>query len=252
MLMTQDFPFGGRYYKPNTPTNGLPIELVSAISDLGGILWEASDFTLYTGPNTAGEAGGWLLTETAAGAGNAQRVDIDDSQRGGVLKMLTDNGDNDTEILQRVGEPWRYVLGNRMWFGIKVKTTTANDGEMFFGLAISDTSPIATLPTDGLFFEKAETATAMDFHARKGGTSTELSGIDPAALADATFRIYQFSIDTTGQVSVYVNGVLAGTVAAGNANMPDTEDLALVLAYQTGTTAAKSMDIDWYYIATDC
>lgn len=242
---------GLRYYNPGHYLNGAPLDALVRIGQLSNMRWWATDFTEYEGPNTAGEAGGWTLTETAAGVGNAQRVDIDDSAEGGWLKMLTDNGDNDTEILQRTGEPWRYVLGRRMWFAIKVRTTTANDGEMFFGLAITDTSPIASAPSDGLYFEKAETATAMNFHARKGAAETQLTAIDPTALADATARIYAFFIERTGAVSVYVDGILAGTIAAGNVNMPDTEDLALMFAYQTGAAAAKSMDIDWVVVATE-
>jgi hypothetical protein len=239
------------YNRPSHHLNGAPLDAVTHLGWVVDYRWEATDFHIYTGPNTAGESGGWLLTETAAGSGNAQRVDSDDSAEGGWLKLLTDDGDNDTEILEQVGESWRYRAGKKMWFVTRIKVSDADDGEALFGLAISDTSPIGSLPSDGLFFEKAETATAMDFHARKNGTSSELTSIDPTALADNTAREYAFAVDSDGKVTVYVDGVEAGTVAAGNTNLPDDEDLHVVFAYQTGAAAAKSMSVDGYLVAEE-
>jgi hypothetical protein len=239
------------YDRPGHFLHSAPLPAVGKLGWISGYRWEASDFVAYSGPNTAGEGGGWLLTETAAGSGNAQRVDVDDSAQGGWLKLLTDDGDNDTEILERVGEPWRYVAGKKLWFATRVKLSDANDGEAFFGLAIADTSPIASLPSDGLFFEKAETATKMDFHARKNGSSTELAAIDPTDLSDSVAREYALAVDSNGTVSVYVDGVLAGTVAMGNTNLPDDEDLHVVFAFQTGAAAAKSMSVDGYLVAVE-
>ena len=245
-----------RYTNPGHPFDGAPLEAVGRISKLskdGGVRFQyfSDDFLQYPGPNTAGEAGGWLLTETAAGGGNAQRVDVDDSVQFGVLKLLTDNADNDTEILQLVGEPWRYVKGKRLWFGARVALQVANDGECFFGLAITDLSPVASLPSDGLFFEKAETAVKMDFHARKGGTSTEKTSVDKSNMADATYHEYAVYVDELGNVHVFYDGDEVASIAASDANLPNTEDLTLILAYQTGAAAAQSMLVDWVLIAQE-
>lgn len=234
------------YDRVGHPLHGIPLQAVAEIGALTGYTFYSDPFINYNGPRTAGTDGWWTLTETAAGAGNAQRVDVDDSRRGGWLKMLTDNGNDDIETLEMEGEPWRYVVGKKMWFAIRVEFSDV-DGEKFFGLAIADTTPIAGV-SDGLYFSKADAATAMSFSATKNSVSTTLSNIDPSALADAVSREYAFYIDETGKISVYVDWVLCGTIAAGNANIVDDEDIHLTLSVQTTTTAAQSMSIDYVLI----
>lgn len=257
--MTTGFRGPVRYVNDRHVLDGAPLALVDALSLIAQETeWPrwygySDDFLEYTGPNTAGEAGGWLLTEVAVGAGNTNRVDIDDNAPGGILLLKTDNAASDDETLQRRGEPWKYVSGKRLVFLIRLKVDLVANAALFFGLALTDTTPIASLPADGLFFEKAAAATKMDFHARKGGTSTERTNVDPTAMANDTYREYAFAADESGNIRVFVDGteVAAAAIADGNANIPNTLALALLIAVQTNAATARELRIDTLLVAQE-
>ena len=195
----------------------------------------------------SGAAGSWIATATEAGAG-AAAIDVADSTTYGVLSVVNDAADNDNCQLQLNGSMFRYVVGKRMWFGIRCSLDDVNLADLAFGLIIeSDTNMINTFPTDGIFFEKISTATAMDFHVRKNGTSTEAAAIDSSAMVDATMRTYQFYVDDKGNIYYYIDGVLIGTVAAGDANIVDDEDLTLAFQVQNGSAVARTLKVDWIY-----
>ena len=236
-----------KFDKSGHPFNGIPFAAIDQI--MHNYQWYFNHFLAWEGPvaTTGSEAGGWTLTvvETGAGAG---RVDVDDSTTNGVLKMLTDAADNDNLILQMTGEPFKYQSGKDLWFFIKAQIADANVGESLFGLAITDTTPIAGLPSDGLFFEKAGTSTGYDFHARKNGTSTERTSIN--TMSDAVDRILGFHVESNGDIKVY-DGLTIETLSEvasvnnGNANLPDDEDVSIILAVQANSAVAQSMSIDW-------
>jgi hypothetical protein len=219
---------------------GMPFDIaMQGIPALRAKFGWALDPVCYNGPFQAGTSGGFVLTEVAAGAGNVFGVNVA-SELGGGLLIRTDNGDNDTEILQLTGAPYRYTPGKTFTFVIGWKTNDF-DGEMHFGMNISDNSPVASLPSDGLFFTKAEAATVMTFHARKAGVSTTIN-VGPT-IVNNTVIYYVISVSEFGRIDVW-SGLsmtalaLAGSVAAGNANIPNTSDLGLHLAVQTGQAAS--------------
>jgi len=211
-------------------------------------------FFRWEGPVVTAAApgvGGWIVASTEAGAG-ATALDVRDSAQHGILRIVTDSADNDRAQIQLNGSGVRWTAGKRLWFGIRLAPQDADDGEIGFGLIIeSDTDMVNTFPTDGLFFEKAETATAMDFHARKNGTSTERAALNPTAMADDTFVTYQFFVDETGNIFVYVDGDQVTQIAASDANIPNDEDLTLAIQVQTGAAATRYIDIDWVYVAQE-
>lgn len=239
---------------PNTPFNGMPHGL-QGINSRYNVY--NNHFENYLGPAAAGNGGGWVVTMTGAGAVTLAPA------IGGILALTTSAADNDAVAIQSIALPWVYKVGKRLWFLCRVATSDADDGEMLFGLGIADTSPIASLPGDGIFFEKAETATKMDFHARKAGTSTERTAVGPT-LADAaitTFELsnqvyYGFAVSESGQIDAFAGPSLAtmvniANIPVGNANIPNTAMLALHFAFQTGAALAKSMYIDEAYVAME-
>lgn len=242
------------WYRANTPFIGMPPGAVLPIGSLSGLQYYADDFLRWLGPNTAGEAGGWALTETAAGVGNAQRVDIAEAL-GGYLKILTDNGANDLENLQMVGEPFKYVVGKRMWFFAKLQVDDITKTKILVGLAITDTSLIASAPSDGIWFQKATFATgALDFVVSKASTATTNSNI--ATLVNTTDLIVGFTIDATGNVVAYAGSSvdrlnIVAIVAAGQATLPNTQTLALSLSVQTSEATAHNMMVDWLTVAQE-
>jgi len=255
-----------RYRNTGHPLDGAPLDAVGRLSSLAKdntpdgvrLVYYANDFGLWEGPvaktaELAGQ-GGWIITTVDSGGDLAEVVDVRDSGTYGILRMLTNDADNDNLCLRQNGSPWKYVSGKRLWFAIRCAPQTAADGELFFGLAIEgDEDPFDTSPTDGFFFEKAETATKMDFHARQDGASTEKTSIDTSAMVDATMHEYAFQVDAQGNIHVYYDGteVSAAAIAAGNANIPDDEDLGLYFAVQTGDATTRYFDIDHILIAQE-
>jgi hypothetical protein len=223
----------------------------------GGYNGYFSHFNAWGGPagdSTTGVGDGWLVTSVDGGTDSAETVRILDSSTHGILRITTNDADNDNTQIQLRGSSFKYVAGKRMWFGIRCATADADDAEFAFGLILeTDTDMINTLPADGIFWEKAETATVMDFHVRQDGTSTEDTAVNvnsagsSEAMADGVFHTYQFYIDETGNIHYYYDGVKQGTVAAGNANIPDDEDLTVAIQIQAGAAAVETADIDWLY-----
>ena len=237
---------------PSHPLNQIPTAALDPIGSFSGYQYDADGFVTYAGPST-GEtaAGGWLIGETGTSV-----VGIEADSDGGVLKIASGGVDDNCTVLQRVGDVWKYVVGKRLWCFARLNVSDANDMEAIFGLAISTADPIGgTLPTDGIFFEKAETATEWDFHARKNGASAE-STLVTTTFTDGGYRILGFLVDADGSVDAYEGSTLdnlslVATVAAGNANLPDDEDLSLIIGAETGAAAAKDITVDWCFVCQE-
>ena len=245
------FPIG--YRRSGHWLDGLPLEAFEkgCAPSYDGYDVYANNFYEWTGPTVASAlpgTGGWAVGQTGTAA-----VDVSDSQTGGALRVATSAVDNDITTVELNGSGFKFVKGKEAWFGIRMATdATAADGELFFGLGIEaavSTSPITTNPTDGLFFEKSETATAMDFHARKNSLSSESTALDTTALAANVFHIYGFYIDTDGKIHIIYDNTEVASVAAGNANIPDDEDLTIFFSNQTGAAAASVLFVDWVFAA---
>jgi len=239
--------------------NGLPLEIVSQIGEDGssGVLYYFNHFLTWEGPTSEQAApgtGGWICSVVDSGGANGEVVDVLDSVTYGALRLLTNNADDDMVQLQMNGSPWRYVVGKRLWFFVRFRVQDANDGEVFFGLALEgDTNFLSTFPTDGIFFEKSETATDFDLHARKNGSSTEITAVCGATLVDNTWYELGFVVDIGGNIIPYCNGVkkTSKMIAAGDAKIPDDEDLAVYIGVQTGAAATRYLDLDWLLVAME-
>lgn len=231
-------------------SNLIPFEVAHKLAFINGLYVYVEPFTHYSGPATAATSGGWVLTEIAAGSGNAQAVRLQDNAQG-VLELVTDNGDNDAEILQKLGEQYKYVVGKHSGFLTRFSSDDVNDGEIHIGLNILDASPIASIPTDGLFFHKAETAVRMSFSAIKNNANQETVVVDQADMVDGEYRIYGFHVLPSGSIQVlwgtnWHNIQVVGSIAAGDLGIPDDEALAFHAAIQTGAVDVTTLRINGY------
>jgi hypothetical protein len=240
------------------PFGHLPLHITDQIiSDdspyLGtaGLVSYFNHFQEWTGPVAEGTAGGWTLTGTT---GTATIVHSD--TKVGAIVLTTDNTGSATFALQRgngtTGMNMAYTVGKRMWFFIRFKLLTVASMELFMGLGTADTSPstTGTFPSDGLFFEKAASATVLDFHARKDGTSTEKTSTS-GTLVDDTYTVIGFHVDELGNIMPFKDGVAltAGYIAAGTANIPAATDvMQLNLAF---IGQAMTMTVDWILCAQE-
>jgi predicted glycoside hydrolase/deacetylase ChbG (UPF0249 family) len=68
-------------------------------------------------------------------------------------------------------------------------------------------------------------------------------------MADDTFITLGFNYDGGSVMEYCVNGVVAGTSAV--TNLPDDEDLAISFALQNGEAVAKTMTVDYIFVAKE-
>ena len=115
------------------------------------------DFDMYT-------AADWTVTET----GSATQV-LDDAD-GGVLLVTNAAADDDASFSQKVGESFLMETGKEVWFKARFKVSDATQSDFIIGLQITDTTPLDA--TDGIFFQKDDGDTNLDFHVEKDNTAT--------------------------------------------------------------------------------
>ena len=193
--------------------------------------WE--DFDYYG-------SGNWTVTETQASATQA-KTDGD----GGLLLLTNSAADDDLVALQKVGESFRFESGKKLWFEARFKVSDATQSDVVVGLQITDTSPLDV--TDGVFFIKADGSTSVSLLVEKNNTATTTSSV--ATLANDTFITLSFYYDGVSQIQYAVNGVVQG--ASVTTNLPDDEDMTVSFAIQNGEAVAKTMTVDYIFVAKE-
>lgn len=191
------------------------------------------DFDYYT-------AGDWTVTETDAGATQA----LTDGD-GGLLLITNTAADNDLVSLQKKGESFRFATGKALFFEARFKVSDATQSDVVIGLQITDTTPLDV--TDGVFFIKADGAATVNFLVEKNNTATTASAI--ATMADDTYIRLGFYYDGSSAVQYFVNGTYTGSSVT--TNLPDDEDMTVTIAIQNGEAAAKTMTVDYIYVAKE-
>ena len=191
------------------------------------------DFDYYT-------AGDWTVTETDAGATQA----LTDGD-GGLLLITNTAADNDLVSLQKKGESFRFESGKALFFEARFKVSDATQSDVVIGLQITDTTPLDV--TDGVFFIKADGAATVNFLVEKNNTATTASSI--ATMANDTYIRLGFYYDGSSAVQYFVNGTYTGSSVT--TNLPDDEDMTITIAIQNGEAAAKTMTVDYVYVAKE-
>jgi hypothetical protein len=190
------------------------------------------DFDYYT-------AGDWTVTETQAGATQALA-----NGDGGLLLLTNTAADDDLVALQKVGESFLFAAGKRLFFEARFKVSDATQSDVVMGLQITDATPLDV--SDGVFFIKADGSTSVNLLVEKNGTATTSS---VTTLANDTFITLGFAYDGASAIEYSVNGVVRGVSAV--TNLPDDEELTVSFAIQNGEAVAKTMTIDYIFVAKE-
>lgn len=191
------------------------------------------DFDYYT-------AGDWTVTETQAGATQA----LTDGD-GGLLLLTNTAADDDLVSLQKVGESFRFASGKKLFFEARFKISDATQSDFVIGLQITDTTPLDV--SDGVFFIKADGSTSVSLVVEKNGTATTTTSV--ATVANDTFIRLGFYYDGASAIEYSVNGVTRGTSVT--TNLVDDEDLTPTFAIQNGEAVAKTMTVDYIFVAKE-
>lgn len=197
------------------------------------------DFHKYT-------AGDWTLTETDSAATEALATG-----HGGQLLITNTGADNDVTSIQLGTTSFAFASGRRAWMGWRLKASEATDFEILVGLAATDTSPIASLPSDGVFFYKADDAATWAFQSRASSAAlVSQSGI--ATLTANTFQVLEMYYDGGQNILLFVDGKpVSSPSPAAFASLFGTADLRVTIAVQAGAAAAKTCTIDYGYVLAD-
>lgn len=191
----------------------------------------------------------WTVTET----GSATQACSDGD--GGLLLVTNASSDNDASFQQIPKEFITPAAGKKIWFTSRVKVSDATQSDFIVGLHVTDTSPLSA--TDGIYFQKDDGDTNLDFYCQKDSSSGQLANAAIATVADATFMKLDFYFDGYQFLYVYVDDVvkatqnlLGGSTPAVTDYLPDT-DLSLGFGIQNGEAVAKTMTIDYVGVAKE-
>jgi hypothetical protein len=223
---------------PNGVTNVNDVNLFADMAQLDPTLFHTywNDFDTYA-------AADWTVTETQAGA--TQALTAGD---GGWLLLTNSAADDDLNALQKTPAAFAFTAGKKVFFSCRFKVSDATQSDVVIGLQVVDTTPLDV--TDGVYFLKADGSTSVSVICRKDAStgSTSASGI--ATLANDTFITLGFAYDGESKVAYAVNGVVQGSLNASSSFLPDAI-CTVSFAIQNGEAAAKTMTVDYIFVAEE-
>jgi len=188
-------------------------------------------------------AGDWSITTTEDGGGGDASEAITD-EVGGVLLITNDNGASDLDQLQLVGESVKPAAGKKIWFEARFKVGDVSSSSVLVGLAVTDTSLVASAPANGIYF-RSDGDGILDFASNASSVESAETGLH--TMADGIYIKVGFKVVGTGLIEYWVNNVKKGSVTT---NIPTTE-MRLSLAITNGTTAAETMSVDYARIVQE-
>ncbi len=195
-----------------------------------------NDFDTYV-------AGDWTVTETDSGA--TQALTAGD---GGLLLITNTAADNDLVALQKNPAAFTFTAGKKTFFRCRFKVSDATQSDLVFGLQVVDSTPLDV--TDGIYFLKADGAATVDFICRKNASTGSTSASAVATMANDTFIELGFYYDGQSKVAYEVNGSVLGSLDASSTYLPDTT-CTVSFALQNGEAVAKTMTVDYVYVAKE-
>lgn len=195
-----------------------------------------NDFDTYA-------AGDWVITTTELGAGSATETleDVD----GGALLVTNDAADNDLDFFQSTVESFLFATNKKLIFKARFRVSDATQSDFVVGLQKTDTTMLDV--TDGVFFQKDDGDTNLDFHVEKNNTATIATAIH--TMVDATFVTVGFYYNGVDAIDYFINDVQTGTSIV--TNLPDDEELTISFGIQNGEAVAKTMSVDYIFVAKE-
>lgn len=223
---------------PGGVTNVNDVNLFADMAQLDPTLFHTywNDFDTYA-------AGDWTVTETQAGA--TQALTAGD---GGLLLLTNSAADDDLVALQKNPAAFTFTAGKKTFFRCRFKVSDATQSDVVIGLQVVDATPLDV--TDGVYFLKADGSTSVAVICRKNATTGSTTATGIATLADDTYITLGFAYDGESKVAYSVNGTVQGSLDASSSYLPDT-DCTVSFAIQNGEAAAKTMTVDYIFVAKE-
>lgn len=192
-------------------------------------------------------AADWVITEVEAGAGDAAEALT--AGDGGLLLLTNDDADDDSIVLQNSVANFALAAGKKAFFKARLKVSDATQSDALVGLTIVDTTPLDA--TDGIYFIKADGAATLDVVCRKNATTGSTSASAITSLANNTFVVLSWFFDGVDTVWYAVDGVVKGKLSATSSYLPDATNLTPTLMIKNGEAVAKTMTVDYIFVAKE-
>lgn len=199
------------------------------------------DFLKYT-------AADWVVTETDAGTTQA----ITAAGPEGVLAITNVSaGATDASSLQWAGGSGA-VSTQFLWDATKdfllytrFKVSVAATTGMIIGVADTDTTPVASLPANGIFITKTSASATLNATVRKAASS---STVALGTMADDTYVTAGLYFSSTYNTwSAYLDNVKIGSITT-DAISP-TAAMAPTIGILNGASAALVLSVDKIFVA---
>lgn len=183
-------------------------------------------------------AGDWTIT--SVGAATQALTDVD----GGALLITNAAADDNSSFLNKKGESFKFELGKKLFFKARMKVSDAVQSDFVIGLQITDTTPLDV--TDGVYFQKDDGDANIDFYVEKNNANT--TAVVGVVVTD-TFIDLGFYFDGKSEIQVFLNDVQVSTFAL--TNLVDDEELTVSFGVQNGEAVAKTMTVDYIFVAKE-
>lgn len=200
----------------------------------------SNDFDRY-------QANDWVVT--VVGTGTAAMVAGD----GGRLALTTSGASGDNVCLQWAGGSGGVMPGfvfdstKDLVIKAQFQVDDATLANWTFGLYIADTTPIASLPTEGFYMSKPAASTTISGNMIIGGTATQIAG--GTMVAAAMQQLTMVYIASVGTWATFQNDVLIARSTVLT-NKP-TAALAPGIAVQAGSAVIRTMTLDYLLVAKE-
>lgn len=226
---------------PNGLTNG---QYGSMLGDL--MVLNPATYNLIFTDFTSFAAGDWVITETDSGATEALTAGD-----GGQLLLTNTAASGDLIGMQWAGGSGSFLgcfdfdPAKDMVFAARFKISNATTALALLGLCTVDTSPIASLPANGIMLSKPASTTTLSGVVRSGSASTTKAGA--AVVADTFVEAAIFYTAADGKMTFYQGG---GAYPVTGWTAPVAGQLlAPTIALQNGSAVARTMTVDWMLAA---
>ncbi len=198
-------------------------------------------------------AGDWTITNV----GTTPTQALTDVNGGALLLTMAATDDSSCQ-LQKKSESFLLASGKRTLFKTRFTVSDATQSDWVVGLVITDTTVIGVAAgdgaTDGIFFQKDDGDTNIDFYVQNNTTTGQLTTTAfTTADAAGTFMTLAFEFDGKRYVKLFKNDVHVYTVdltTTLTTYLPDTE-LTVTFGVQNGEAVAKTMTMDYIFVAQE-
>lgn len=241
---------------PNGVSNAAPGSFGSRVPQL----WPPQNYTFFDdfdSFNAALAATGladWLLTPT----GSAVAPVVSDAF-GGVLSIVTPATDNSGNVAQwqgrnatsDVAETFTFLPGKELWFATRFQLSDVIQSDFIAGLAISDSDPFTTAPSDGVYFMKTDGAATLSLVSAIVTPVT--ASVVVATLVNATNYEFGFHYNGIDRINAYQSAADGSWNYVGGLGVTalPTRTLAVTFGFIAGEAVIKSAFVDWIFASRE-